>query len=509
MKIEASMSNNSLGAFNTNNSNSFNAGLDFFALLLGLLGKGEAIFTEIKGNISEEISNKNLADLENQLADIPFLKDFLEKFQKLSEGSKGEETSDLSNLSDLIAFLKNHTQKLHLTNKGTNENINKDEEIVIINSYFNNFTNGKLPQENKTQENYLNNDIVKILEKSNNTTPSKILKKIISKKEAYISKENELKIQKTIQNKKTQETNNKVELTKKDISSEYLLNKNYQNISKTPQDNPQKIKDNYFNPKDKEIQPPNSTNKALTQNEKFLKIEKNIEKQDKIDKIEIRKDPVNNNNTDKITTKELNKNIKDINQKADEHIKNTLEIKSQLKFQPEHKVKEIDHKHQNTEINFVRHNLQNQKIQNQEHQTYLQKNTEIRPQEIPHFVKELIIKTNNEGKHHIKIKLDPPNLGEVKISMSIDKGEVKLIFTVENSQAAQALQQQINNLNKAILDCGLQLNSCHINLGQNQDEQKRNFQGNQDKKKVAKIGNDLNEESKVPDYYQGIINIKI
>ncbi len=89
----------------------------------------------------------------------------------------------------------------------------------------------------------------------------------------------------------------------------------------------------------------------------------------------------------------------------------------------------------------------------------------LTPAQVPEFVKEMILRVGQNGRHEVRLKLEPPHLGELRIDLSIDKGEVKLLFTVEHPQAAQALHQELHLLAKALNEAGLNFGGCDINLG--------------------------------------------
>jgi len=88
----------------------------------------------------------------------------------------------------------------------------------------------------------------------------------------------------------------------------------------------------------------------------------------------------------------------------------------------------------------------------------------LEPSQIPDFVKELVLKPNRLGRNEARIRLEPPHLGELHVTLSVDKGEVRLLFTVEHPQAAQALHQEIHQLAKSLAEVGLQLGGCQIDL---------------------------------------------
>jgi flagellar hook-length control protein FliK len=96
--------------------------------------------------------------------------------------------------------------------------------------------------------------------------------------------------------------------------------------------------------------------------------------------------------------------------------------------------------------------------------------------EIPGFVKELVLRPGRAGRHEARIRLEPPELGKLHISLSVDKGEVRLLFTVEHPQAAQALHHHLHDLAKALTEAGLQLGGCEIGFA---DGQHQGFQGEQ------------------------------
>ncbi|OAG27132.1 flagellar hook-length control protein FliK [Thermodesulfatator autotrophicus] len=130
-------------------------------------------------------------------------------------------------------------------------------------------------------------------------------------------------------------------------------------------------------------------------------------------------------------------------------------------------------------------------------------------EEVPNFVKELVLKIYPQGKHEAKIKLDPPELGEIHVTVSIDKGEVKLLLTVGHTKAAEALQQHLHQLGTSLENLGLQFSGAEINLAQQQSNENHqetgynlNFSGRE------KHHKEEGENYKKRDH-QGLINIVV
>jgi len=89
---------------------------------------------------------------------------------------------------------------------------------------------------------------------------------------------------------------------------------------------------------------------------------------------------------------------------------------------------------------------------------------EVSLSELPEFVKELVVKTHPEGKHEARLKLHPPELGEMHLSVSVDRGEVKLLLTVEHPRAAEMVSQHLHQLELSLQELGLQFGGAEINL---------------------------------------------
>ena len=89
----------------------------------------------------------------------------------------------------------------------------------------------------------------------------------------------------------------------------------------------------------------------------------------------------------------------------------------------------------------------------------------INIKDVPEFVREMVVKLHPEGKHEANLRLHPPELGELHLSVSVDKGEVKLLLTVEHPRAAEALQQHLSDLQRSLEGLGFQLTGAEINLG--------------------------------------------
>ncbi len=137
--------------------------------------------------------------------------------------------------------------------------------------------------------------------------------------------------------------------------------------------------------------------------------------------------------------------------------------------------------------------------------------TRLTPAQVPAYVKELVLRPGRDGHHEARIKLEPPHLGEVHISLSIDRGEVKLLFTVEHPQAAQALHQELHHLARALNEAGLQLGGCEIGLGggQSQPFQDQAPRQNWWTPGVLNPTSVVPEEERKPSLGQGLIDVRI
>ncbi len=85
-------------------------------------------------------------------------------------------------------------------------------------------------------------------------------------------------------------------------------------------------------------------------------------------------------------------------------------------------------------------------------------------EKVPIFIKEMVVKLHPQGWHEAHLKLHPPELGELHLSVSVDRGEVKLLLTVEHPRTAEALHQHLGQLETAFESLGLQFGGAEINL---------------------------------------------
>ncbi len=106
---------------------------------------------------------------------------------------------------------------------------------------------------------------------------------------------------------------------------------------------------------------------------------------------------------------------------------------------------------------------------------YLKEFSRVEITEITNIIKKIIIKSNSQGKQEAHIKLHPPDLGHLHLSVQIDKNEVKLIFAVEHPRAAELIQQQLDDLNYQLQNLGLNLGEAQINFGTKNNNEFLNY----------------------------------
>ena len=77
------------------------------------------------------------------------------------------------------------------------------------------------------------------------------------------------------------------------------------------------------------------------------------------------------------------------------------------------------------------------------------------------------------GRHEARLNLHPAELGRLQISVTTDGDNTKVVFTVDNSQARDALEQSMPRLRELLAQSGLALSEGTVfeqrQQGQQQD----------------------------------------
>ncbi|OAQ21271.1 flagellar hook-length control protein FliK [Thermosulfurimonas dismutans] len=86
----------------------------------------------------------------------------------------------------------------------------------------------------------------------------------------------------------------------------------------------------------------------------------------------------------------------------------------------------------------------------------------IPPGEVEHIIKDFIYEIQPSGERRAKIKLEPPELGEMEIDLKVHKGEVQVVLTVEKPEAARELHLHLPHLRHSLEELGLNLSEFQI-----------------------------------------------
>ncbi len=89
----------------------------------------------------------------------------------------------------------------------------------------------------------------------------------------------------------------------------------------------------------------------------------------------------------------------------------------------------------------------------------------ISPREVPEFVTEIAVELSPSGERKARIKMEPPELGEVEVDVEVRRGEVKLVFSVERSEVARELHLHLPHLRELFEQNGLKLTEFQVAVG--------------------------------------------
>ncbi|WP_457755531.1 flagellar hook-length control protein FliK [Thermodesulfatator indicus] len=439
---------------------------DFLALFMMLLGQ-EANNLDLPAGIqNQQASPEDNKNYQGMFLTTNLEKNILKKVDNLKEILKTKDNSEESpeNIVILIGnILKEINQYLEEINQYL-ENFSIQEREKIITNFGDTIKELKNKLENLInilKENF-SNENKEILNLANNKKDSNILKleKILSRiKSDLNSLEENLSEQNIVLTKKNLENiiNDFKSLSRKDHQ--------FEKISQNRKNNASEEKVLAINQNTKK----NNKNQILIsrnipqKEELFKKVNFSSKtKKDSKENID------NTKNTDNLITTKKEKEGQHIKVKKGveitENTHKTKQHKELLTNLAEKKDNLIAHAKitTNTEIETTKHITINKEIHHSVQN--------FKPEEIPNFVKELVLKTYPQGKHEARIKLDPPELGELHVTVSVDKGEVKLLLTVGHAKAAEALHQHLHQLSSSLENLGLQFGGAEINLAQDYSE---------------------------------------
>ena len=88
----------------------------------------------------------------------------------------------------------------------------------------------------------------------------------------------------------------------------------------------------------------------------------------------------------------------------------------------------------------------------------------IPPVEVPRMIKDMVLEVQPSGEKKARLRLEPPDLGEVEVDLRVHHREVTLFLRVEKPEAAHQLQMHLAHLEKALDELGLRLTDFQIAL---------------------------------------------
>jgi len=80
------------------------------------------------------------------------------------------------------------------------------------------------------------------------------------------------------------------------------------------------------------------------------------------------------------------------------------------------------------------------------------------------MIKDMVLEVHPSGEKKARLKLEPPDLGEVEVDLRVRHREVTLFLRVEKPEAAHQLQMHLTHLEKALDELGLRLTDFQIAL---------------------------------------------
>ncbi len=88
----------------------------------------------------------------------------------------------------------------------------------------------------------------------------------------------------------------------------------------------------------------------------------------------------------------------------------------------------------------------------------------VSPAQMGEIIREFSLELQPSGERKARLKLEPPDLGEVEIDLRVHRGEVKLFLAVEKPETARELHLYLPHLRNALEEAGFRLTDCQIGL---------------------------------------------
>ena len=86
------------------------------------------------------------------------------------------------------------------------------------------------------------------------------------------------------------------------------------------------------------------------------------------------------------------------------------------------------------------------------------------PAQLPEMIRDLLLEVHPSGEKKARVKLEPPDLGEMEIDLRLHRQEVHLFLRVEKPEAAQELQAHLHHLRQNLEELGFTLSDFRVDL---------------------------------------------
>ncbi|HFC97074.1 MAG TPA: hypothetical protein ENJ40_01260 [Thermosulfurimonas dismutans] len=86
------------------------------------------------------------------------------------------------------------------------------------------------------------------------------------------------------------------------------------------------------------------------------------------------------------------------------------------------------------------------------------------PGQLSEMIRDLLLEVHPSGEKKARVKLEPPDLGEMEIDLRLHRQEVHLFLRVEKPEAAQELQAHLHHLRQNLEELGFTLTDFRVDL---------------------------------------------
>ena len=141
----------------------------------------------------------------------------------------------------------------------------------------------------------------------------------------------------------------------------------------------------------------------------------------------------------------------------------------------------------------------------------------IMQQQVFDQISKGVLRGVQEGEHHLVLKLQPPELGKVKVDLLVHDDQVTVSFSMENSKVKEALEGSMQQFRDNLEQRGFVLQQCFVSVGDgnSQNDSQRRFEEakfslkGQSFRQVELPGEMLYQRSAVPPPADGSISLFI